>query len=299
MRQNGPFSMRRLRGFTVVELLVVIAIIAVIAAFLLPVFNSVRSNARHIAWMDSTRQLSTASQLYLADYDDTFMIPRHHFQGSASENNDRTWVQSMLPYLRNFNLLLCPVDTTRESDLMVFDPDLGPGDPDRRYYEASKRVNLGYNYTYLSPVVQRSQGWVPFPRSTGSVENPSATLMFGDSAWELVNGQPRGGGNYLIIPPCRYMVSSAGVVEDSFDLPGVADWRVFTGGLTWQSNEQNELWPSQAGGLYPWFKTSITIAFVDGHVERKRLSYVTDGCSVEGHWGGYIYDTTQYVWDLR
>lgn len=282
-----------------VELLVVIAIIAIIAAFMLPVFSSVRRNAHHIAWVDSARQLSTASQLYLADYDDTFMIPRHHYEGSASDTNDRTWVQAMLPYIRNFNILLCPVDSSRESNLLVFDPDLGPGDPDRRYYEASKRVNLGYNYTYLSPVIQRSNTWVPVPRSTGSVENPSATLMFGDSAWEIVQGRPRGGGNYLIIPPCRYVVEDSGAVSDSFDLPGVSNWRVFTGGLAWQSFDTNELWPSQAGGLYPWFKTTITIAFVDGHVERTALSAVTDGCSVEGNWGGYIYDTTRYMWDLR
>ncbi|QYK52520.1 MAG: prepilin-type N-terminal cleavage/methylation domain-containing protein [Fimbriimonadaceae bacterium] len=290
--------MDRNKGFTLTELLVTIAIIAIVSAILLPVFASAKRNAQHIAWLDNSKQVAIGTQLYLQDYDDTFMIPQHHYDLGADQVNDRTWVQSMLPYVRNFDLFLCPADSTRSQSTSIFDPDLSPSDPSSKYYEASKRSNLGYNYTYLSPVV-KERDWTPYPRTTSMVDSVSATLMFGDSAWEIINGKPRGGGNYLILPPCRYQLTD-GRVTDSFDLRNRPNSQVFTGGLIWvEEPTPAKPWTSEAGGLYPWFKTSITLVFVDGHVERKPIDSVTAGCSVKPNWSGYIYDTGAYVWDLR
>lgn len=287
--------MKRATGFTVIELLVSIAIIAIVAAIVFPVFATVKQNAQHISWIEHSRQVATGTQLYLHDYDDTFMIPRHHYDGLAGQDNDRTWVQAMLPYVRNFDLFLCPADSTRKQNASIFDPDLSPADPSARYYEASKRANLGYNYTYLSPVV-KERLWTPYPRTTSQVESTSSTLMFGDSAWEIHDGKPVGGGNYLIIPPCRYYIEN-GQVTDSFELRGRPNGQVYTSGLAWSSSP--ERWSTDAGGLYPWFKKTITLVFVDGHVERKPVAAVTAGCDVKSDWSGYIYDPTTYLWDLR
>jgi len=290
--------MKRNTGFTLTELLVTIAIIAVVSAILLPVFSSAKRNAQHIAWIESSKQVALGTQLYLQDYDDTFMIPQHHYDAGADQDNDRTWVQSMLPYVKNFDLFICPADTTRSHKTGIFDPDLSPSDPSSRYYEASKRSNFGYNYTYLSPVV-KDREWTPYPRSTSMVESVSSTLMYGDSVWEINNGNPSGGGNYLILPPCRYQLIN-GLVSDSFELRNRPNTQLFTGGLVW-AEESSEIkpWTSEAGGLYPWFKTSITLTFVDGHVERKPVDSVTAGCNVKPNWSGYIFDTGAYVWDLR
>jgi len=59
-----------LYGFTLIELLVVIAIVAILAAFLFPVFSKVRENARRAACASNLKQLATAFTLYTQDNDE-------------------------------------------------------------------------------------------------------------------------------------------------------------------------------------------------------------------------------------
>jgi prepilin-type N-terminal cleavage/methylation domain-containing protein/prepilin-type processing-associated H-X9-DG protein len=60
---------RRLQGFTLIELLVVIAIIAILAAMLFPVFARARESARKIQCLSNVKNIATAIQMYLTDYD--------------------------------------------------------------------------------------------------------------------------------------------------------------------------------------------------------------------------------------
>jgi len=62
-------AMRRRKGFTLIELLVVIAIIAILAAMLFPVFARARESARKIQCLSNVKNIATAIQMYLADYD--------------------------------------------------------------------------------------------------------------------------------------------------------------------------------------------------------------------------------------
>ena len=57
-------------GFTLIELLVIIAIVAVLAAFLFPVFERVRENARRASCASNLKQLAVAFTLYTQDNDD-------------------------------------------------------------------------------------------------------------------------------------------------------------------------------------------------------------------------------------
>ena len=61
--------MRRRQGFTLIELLVVIAIIAILAAMLFPVFARARESARKIQCLSNVKNIATAIQMYLTDYD--------------------------------------------------------------------------------------------------------------------------------------------------------------------------------------------------------------------------------------
>jgi len=62
------------RAFTLIELLVVIAIIAILAAILFPVFAQAKEAAKKTATLTQFKQLGTASQIYLTDYDDLFPL---------------------------------------------------------------------------------------------------------------------------------------------------------------------------------------------------------------------------------
>jgi prepilin-type N-terminal cleavage/methylation domain-containing protein/prepilin-type processing-associated H-X9-DG protein len=59
----------RHKGFTLIELLVVIAIIAILAAMLFPVFARARESARKIQCLSNVKNIATAVQMYLVDYD--------------------------------------------------------------------------------------------------------------------------------------------------------------------------------------------------------------------------------------
>jgi len=95
--------MRR-RGFTLIELLVVIAIIAILAAILFPVFAQAREKARTASCLSNTKQVGTAVQMYIQDYDEVFpmsdnfgvVIPNSPVQGGY-----QYWGDAIYPYVKN------------------------------------------------------------------------------------------------------------------------------------------------------------------------------------------------------
>jgi len=64
----------RKKGFTLIELLVVIAIIAILAAILFPVFAQAREKARQTTCLSNSKQIGTAVQMYMSDYDETLPL---------------------------------------------------------------------------------------------------------------------------------------------------------------------------------------------------------------------------------
>lgn len=111
---------RSSHAFTLIELLVVIAVIAILAAILFPVFAQARERARSITCLSNLRQIGTATQMYLQDYDE-----RLFFRAStASPSVSRTgaivpnaaallpvyWWNALMPYIRNDAIFTCPSD---------------------------------------------------------------------------------------------------------------------------------------------------------------------------------------------
>ena len=107
-------------GFTLIELLVVIAIIAILAAILFPVFAQAREKARATACLSNTKQLGTATQMYLQDNDETLFFrastasPSISRSGAVVPNSQALWPvywwNAIMPYVKNNQVFTCPSD---------------------------------------------------------------------------------------------------------------------------------------------------------------------------------------------
>jgi prepilin-type N-terminal cleavage/methylation domain-containing protein len=97
-------------GFTLIELLVVIAIIAILAAILFPVFAQAREKARSTACLSNCRQIGMAFVEYNIDYDDhTISYDKRLIPGGLDGTGYKTfWYFLIQPYLKNWNVFLCP-----------------------------------------------------------------------------------------------------------------------------------------------------------------------------------------------
>ena len=109
------------RGFTLIELLVVIAIIAILAAILFPVFAQARAKARQTSCLSNTKQMGTAVQMYVQDYDE--QLPGYRFNGPTGSKinpyagdarvgmsaKDVIFINQLLnPYIKNDDVWKCP-----------------------------------------------------------------------------------------------------------------------------------------------------------------------------------------------
>src|SRR5438552_9460437 len=117
----------RRSGFTLIELLVVIAIIAILAAILFPVFAQAREKARQTSCLSNLRQIGTAVQMYIQDYDErlpgtSWVTGRCGFYGHwvpggniANSPNWRLEDGAIMPYVKNTKIFACPSDSVAAS----------------------------------------------------------------------------------------------------------------------------------------------------------------------------------------
>jgi prepilin-type N-terminal cleavage/methylation domain-containing protein/prepilin-type processing-associated H-X9-DG protein len=104
-------------GFTLIELLVVIAIIAILAAILVPVFHGAREKARQTSCMSNLRQLGTATNMYIQDYDEHYPSYVYNPQSDwgsgpwgANFDSATMWVPQLWPYVKNEKTYSCASD---------------------------------------------------------------------------------------------------------------------------------------------------------------------------------------------
>jgi prepilin-type processing-associated H-X9-DG protein len=156
---------------------------------------------------------------------------------------------------------------------------------------ASLKSDIGFNYIYLSPIYLEGTKWVATPVSSTDVSDPSRTLMYIDSVWARNNdGSPVGGGNWLVVPPCRYEGQSGSKV-DTFQVAPAQD--IFAAATGWSGDSSS---PVIYGHAWPWHSNRFNVARVDGSIKSVSPDELTSGCQVQPQWAGLIVNPDQYIW---
>lgn len=107
------------KGFTLIELLVVMAIIAILSAVIFPISASVRSKVEQSNCMQNMKEIGMAVEMY---YSDNKQYPQalapeveYDTEGNVVPLEDATGNLLTAGYLKNYNVLHCPMDDRFEN----------------------------------------------------------------------------------------------------------------------------------------------------------------------------------------
>lgn len=196
------------RAFTLIELLVVIAIIAILAAILFPVFAQAKSAAKKTSCLSNVKQMATAAQLYLGDFDDNYPLNAVS-EGSAYQfSNTRYWYFGLMmqsdslaqllpsggllyPYQKSGAIVNCPDGT-----------NLKPSAGGAPFTIDASNAALGYDKNQLLVYSQSTPTgtYGPFPNAT-SWDDVSNSVLIADSGFTAANGgTPSSSFNGLVLP---------------------------------------------------------------------------------------------------
>ena len=178
------------KGFTLVELLVVIAILAMLFAFLFPVFVSARAAVHQMGTSRALKDAWTAAALYTADYGDVYPLAmywepdgiRAWFGKYQGDDVDFDHEQGLIaPYLKS----QLPTDKALQA---------------QRYF--GDWSGIGYNWGVIGSDFHLTGQYQNWPNcrnasSTTAIEDPANTVVFATSSYYAAPWAGGDGQRYL------------------------------------------------------------------------------------------------------
>ncbi len=312
--------MLRKRAFTLIELLVVIAIIAILAAILFPVFAQAKEAAKKTVEISNFNQVGKATAMYLADFDDHYMMSNTggNPSGWGFGPPDTVPGQELMPYVKNTQVFMGLKDPWSEQmritdECQYMGCTYQTATKDQKMYALMVRSNMGYNYAFFSPWrYYQPVNYVPTSASISASEvgSPSNTLMFASSIWDRdASGNPTGGGNWVIETPCWKDANGNFLSPMSKYATGSGDGSLFSYPNGWDPTT----WLVY-GGTWPfWNQTDLSnigVGLKDGHivtamadssVKSRPVKRLYDGCAAygAGQFKGTVTDRDKFMWDFE
>ncbi|MGV3617548.1 MAG: prepilin-type N-terminal cleavage/methylation domain-containing protein [Fimbriimonas sp.] len=256
------------RAFTLIELLVVIAIIAILAAILFPVFAQAKTSAKITANLSNIKQDNLANLMYAADVDD--MLPPTNTGAYLTDYIvNVTRAQLVQPYSKNWNIQRNPLDPNANDTTLK----AGATIVKEQEYNMGLRSNRGWNYFYLSPLMDVGGLAVFMPKTATAITRPAQTIMTTDSLWDKAGTSPAGGGNWFVQAPSYW---------NSGTTYWFGPW-AFTDNTSW----------FQYGGSYDYSKGRVGVSFVDGHAKTLPTTALWAGANPAT---SSVFNEEQYLW---
>jgi prepilin-type N-terminal cleavage/methylation domain-containing protein/prepilin-type processing-associated H-X9-DG protein len=170
----------RSKAFTLIELLVVIAVIAILAAFLFPVFAQAREKARQASCASNVRNLGLAILMYAQDYDEHLPLAAY----ATGDLDFLNWHHLADPYVKNRTIWHCPSSAVMKTD--------GGG---------KTTTHFGYNARYLTTIAADfANAAAHRALAIATVASPAETLLLADARASMEASWCGDDGKFLLPP---------------------------------------------------------------------------------------------------